>query len=153
MRAKFNQILQPNAVQAFANKSATKACSLDFVTFQATIKPAACAASRVQGHQFIRPCRWYAEPSSMGSPGFLDFDLPGGCVSRRLDHGLNFFVIRGGFSSSRLINKLSDCKQRGCVHELGKPAPKGAQPLIFSNIWQLARPNSAKSRPLRHGKW
>ena len=33
----------------------------------------------------------------------------GGCASSRLDHGLQFYVIREGCASSRLINELSDC--------------------------------------------
>ena len=33
----------------------------------------------------------------------------GGCASSRLDHGLKFYVIRGGCASSGLISEFSDC--------------------------------------------
>ena len=35
--------------------------------------------------------------------------MQGGCTSSRLDHGLKFYVNRGGCASSRLINRFSDC--------------------------------------------
>ena len=44
------------------------------------------------------------------SPGF---DLPGGCASSRLDHGLKFHVVQGGCASSRLISEFSDCARFG----------------------------------------
>ena len=34
----------------------------------------------------------------------------GDCVSRRLDHGLKLYVIRGGPVSSRLTSEFSDSK-------------------------------------------
>ena len=51
------------------------------------------------------------------------------CASNRLDHGLKFYVIRGGCASSRLISEFSDSAKLRTLS-----APSGAQMLV-SGAW------------------
>ena len=99
------------------NKSAASAASPDSVKFQQVIKSAASAASRKPksregSSRGVQDSGSAGRRQPRGTPtgaSFPGFGLPGGCASSRLDHGLQFCVIRGGCASSRLIHGFSDC--------------------------------------------
>ena len=67
--------------------------SYDYVKLQTVSQLAASADSSKTGIQESRGAQQLARRLCCG--------LPGGCASRRLDHGLQFPVIRGGCASSR----------------------------------------------------
>ena len=48
----------------------------------------------------------HSDDRGRGAP--LNFGLPEGSASGRLDHGLEFYAIQGGCASGRPISKISD---------------------------------------------